>query len=166
MHEKLSFKVFLLNVLRKLNVLVERVHLLDKNNVLQCLIFMVLLYGGLNHGSFYFHIFLCVLVNFYFYSQLARFCLQCGGAVRNVSFGKEKEAYLIIINFGFLFYRGQWVIRVYVDAFYFIIWLFVTFVRVIVCIKRNIEITVLELHSTIAYNIFLKFLLYVLCDFF
>ena len=103
MHEKLSFKVFLLNVLRKLNVLVERVHLLDKNNVLQCLIFMVLLYGGLNHGSFYFHIFLCVLVNFYFYSQLARFCLQCGGAVRNVSFGKEKEAYLIIINFGFCF---------------------------------------------------------------
>ena len=107
MHEKLSFKVFLLNVLRKLNVLVERVHLLDKNNVLQCLIFMVLLYGGLNHGSFYFHIFLCVLVNFYFYSQLARFCLQCGGAVRNVSFGKEKEAYLIIINFGFCFIEGS-----------------------------------------------------------
>ena len=66
MHEKLSFKVFLLNVLRKLNVLVERVHLLDKNNVLQCLIFMVLLYGGLNHGSFYFYIFLYVLVNFIF----------------------------------------------------------------------------------------------------
>ena len=103
MHEKLNFKVFLLNVLHKLNVLVERVYLLDKINFLQCPIFMVLLYGGLNHDSFYFYTFLYVHVNFSFYPQLARFCLQCGGAVRNASFGKEKEAYLIIINFGFCF---------------------------------------------------------------